>query len=1121
MRPSYQLPLVGLLLSSLIPGQLCKICEVSKENYSDLKPLLSTMVNSKYTRGIQAANTLLSLRLVGIQNQSLEHQLTQGIQEDMKRKGSDLTSGQLALIILALGACKNTDEVFISDAHLVRKLEEKFQAEIENMEIHNGNPLTNYYQLSLDVLALCLFSGDYSVTEIVDRFTPDNKNYYFGGHFSVDTGAMAVLALTCVQRSITSGKIEADEKDLNKINHYRESLVNKTLSEEKDGLFGNTYSTGEAMQGAFRTPTAAAQILPALMGKTYLDVNKDSACAHSPDFNISSDDPVSVTPTASPSKITVNYSVQINKTYSTSVTVKNGSVFLDVMEAAQKKNRTLFCFTTEESSWGPYVTSVQGIQANNNDRTYWELLSNGKSLSQAVPSEDQPLVNDIQVLMESSVTDSAFPNPSVLIAMNLAGAYNLEAQKLLTYKLMASDTADLTAGQLALTIMALTSSCRDPGDRVSILQEQMENWAPSSTDDHASTFYGPSLAILALCQNNPEAALPTAARFAKTLLANSSPFNMGYTRSILFLSSASPWLLANGSFILYNTILLSTLLRLTIPSVYDTLSEGHRIPPFAVIFSPLPLSKQPHGYFTPYACLISNLAHFRLYQTNRRFTHNKNEIARKAPVLGPTGDAEPPTIQELTLHSNSRECRDWNPDTGAVATLALTCMYNKIPVGSEEGYRALFAQVLKNIVEDISTRIQDDGIIGDIYSTGLAMQALSVSPEQPSNEWDCEKTMDAVLTEIKEGVFYNPMSIAQILPSLKGKTYLDVPHVSCSPDHEVQPTLSNHPSTVPTSASNITVIYTINNQLRGVELLFNETISVSVRKGSVLLVVLEEAQHENPKFKFETTMTSWGPIVSSINGITENVNHKTYWQFLSGTTPLNEDCWAAPPASAGLKTLLPVPTFEDVSIPEKPKLRFVERVPLVPKVRRERKNLSDIRGPSTEATEFTEGNFAILALGGGYLHWGHFEMIRLTVNRGMDPKNMFALWRVPAPFKPITRKGMGQRMGGGKGAIDHYVTPVKAGRLIVEVGGRCEFQEVQGFLDQVAHKLPFSAKAVSRETLEKMRKDQEERERNNQNPWTFERVATANMLGIRRVLSAYDLTHKGRYWGKFYMPERV
>ncbi|KAM7084662.1 cobalamin binding intrinsic factor [Molossus nigricans] len=371
----------------------------------------------------------------------------------------------------------------------------------------------------------------------------------------------------------------------------------------------------------------------------------------------------------------------------------------------------------------------------------------------SVPPAQQPLVNSIQVLMENSVTDSALPNPSVLIAMNLAGAYNMEAQKLLTYKLMASDTADLTIGQLALTVMALTSSCRDPGDKASILQRQMENWAPSNPNAEASSFYGPSLAILALCQKNPERTLPIAARFAKTLLANSSPFNI---------------------------------------------------------------------------------------------------------------------------------------DTGAMATLALTCIYNKIPVGSEEGYRTLFGQVLKDAVENISMRIKDNGIIGSIYSTGLAMQALSVTPKQPNKEWNCKKTMDAILNEIKQGKFHNPMSIAQILPSLEGKTYLDVPHVSCSPDHEVQPTVPNYPSPVPSAASNITVIYTINNQLRGVELLFNVTTDVSVKSGSVLLVVLEEAQRKNPTFKFETTMTSWGPVVSSINNIAENVNHKTYWQFLSGKTPLNE-----------------------------------------------------------------------------------------------------------------------------------------------------------------------------------------------------------------------------------------
>ncbi|XP_045873573.1 cobalamin binding intrinsic factor [Meles meles] len=379
--------------------------------------------------------------------------------------------------------------------------------------------------------------------------------------------------------------------------------------------------------------------------------------------------------------------------------------------------------------------------------------STGTRSSCSVPPAQQPLVHGIQVLMENSVTSSAHPNPSILIAMNLAGAYNMEAQKLLTDKLMASDSADLTIGQLALTIMALNSSCRDPGNKVSVLQRLMESWPPSSPSAPASTFYGPSLAVLALCQENPKTALPIATRFAKILRFGSSPFNT---------------------------------------------------------------------------------------------------------------------------------------DTGAMATLALTCMYNKIPEGSDEGYKILFIEVLDEVVKNVSMRIEDNGIIGDIYSTGLAMQALSVTPKQPNKEWNCQKTMDTILQEIEQGKFHNPMSIAQILPSLKGKTYLDVPHVSCSPGVEVQPTLPTQPSPVPTTASNVTVTYTINNQLRGVGLLFNETMDVSVKGGSVLLVVLEEAQRRNPMFKFETTMTSWGLVVSSINNITESVHERTYWQFLNGKTPLNE-----------------------------------------------------------------------------------------------------------------------------------------------------------------------------------------------------------------------------------------
>ncbi|KAG7467561.1 hypothetical protein MATL_G00155070 [Megalops atlanticus] len=225
--------------------------------------------------------------------------------------------------------------------------------------------------------------------------------------------------------------------------------------------------------------------------------------------------------------------------------------------------------------------------------------------------------------------------------------------------------------------------------------------------------------------------------------------------------------------------------------------------------------------------------------------------------------------------------------------------------------------------------------------------------------------------------------------------------------------------------------------------------------------------------------------------------------------------------SAGMKTYDQLPDYSDIVLPERPKLPFMNKVPNLKKAKKERKKLSDIRGPSKTANTFTKGQYGIVALGGGYLHWGHMEMMRLTINRRIDPRTTFACWRINAPYKPITRKGLGQRMGGGKGAIDHYVTPVQYGRLIVELGGHCELGEVERILSEVAKKLPFPAKVVSRESLAVMQQEKAERATNNQNPWTFERVVTANMLGIRKVLSPYDLHHHGCFRGKFHFPGRV
>jgi len=64
-------------------------------------------------------------------------------------------------------------------------------------------------------------------------------------------------------------------------------------------------------------------------------------------------------------------------------------------------------------------------------------------------------------------------------------------------------------------------------------------------------------------------------------------------------------------------------------------------------------------------------------------------------------------------------------------------------------------------------------------------------------------------------------------------------------------------------------------------------------------------------------------------------------------------------------------------------------------------------------------------------------------------KNQFAVWRVDAPWYlffilnlnlsqnrlPRTRRLRGTKRGGGKGPIHHFETPVRAGRIILEVGG--------------------------------------------------------------------------------------
>ncbi|XP_028172631.1 39S ribosomal protein L16, mitochondrial [Ostrinia furnacalis] len=218
--------------------------------------------------------------------------------------------------------------------------------------------------------------------------------------------------------------------------------------------------------------------------------------------------------------------------------------------------------------------------------------------------------------------------------------------------------------------------------------------------------------------------------------------------------------------------------------------------------------------------------------------------------------------------------------------------------------------------------------------------------------------------------------------------------------------------------------------------------------------------------------------------------------------------------SAGIKYFAPPKNYDHIEIPERQRLKVYEKVPVYPpnlKPPKMQKRLRYMRGPEPLHTTLQLKQYGVIATGGGRMSIEHFEMARLVVARKLDQKRMFAIWRIDPPWQPVTKKGQGQRMGGGKGAIDHYVTPVKAGRVILEVGGKCEYAEVHNMLKIVAERLPFKAEAVSMEILEKKAAKEKWQEENNQNQYTMKYIIQNNMGGCHKMLSPVDHKWYGKY----------
>lgn len=112
---------------------------------------------------------------------------------------------------------------------------------------------------------------------------------------------------------------------------------------------------------------------------------------------------------------------------------------------------------------------------------------------------------------------------------------------------------------------------------------------------------------------------------------------------------------------------------------------------------------------------------------------------------------------------------------------------------------------------------------------------------------------------------------------------------------------------------------------------------------------------------------------------------------------------------------------------------------------------------ATKGALVSFGDFGLKSLEPKWITSRQIEAARRVLTRFLRKEGK--MWIRIFPDKPITTKGSEVPMGKGKGAVDHYVVPVKAGTILFEIAGLDE-QIAKKALSLASHKLPVKTKFV-------------------------------------------------------------
>ena len=92
-----------------------------------------------------------------------------------------------------------------------------------------------------------------------------------------------------------------------------------------------------------------------------------------------------------------------------------------------------------------------------------------------------------------------------------------------------------------------------------------------------------------------------------------------------------------------------------------------------------------------------------------------------------------------------------------------------------------------------------------------------------------------------------------------------------------------------------------------------------------------------------------------------------------------------------------------------------------------------IHGAASGGTELNFGSFGLKAIEPERITARQIEAARRAMTRHM--KRQGRVWIRIFPDVPVTQKPTEVRMGKGKGSVEYWVAPVKAGRIMFEIGG--------------------------------------------------------------------------------------